>query len=176
LLACNRVAELILETAGGELEGEAVDAIAGHVVRHSVWLRRTEILRLLGQEISDAVVSRILTRLGFGLNNAKGWPVIHKPSDEELRVLKLTLKAMGFDEAISPSFISPADAQAFASSVAVPLANPLSEEQSMMRTSLLPGMLGMLAWNLNRGTTDVRMFEMGHVFVAPAEEQTQESK
>jgi phenylalanyl-tRNA synthetase beta chain len=45
-----------------------------------------------------------------------------------------------------------------------------------MRPSLLSGMLGMLAWNLNRGTTDVRLFEMGHVFSAYAEEQTQERK
>jgi len=37
----------------------------------------------------------------------------------------------------------------------------------------LPGMLGMLAWNLNRGTTDVRLFEMGHVFSAFAEEQAE---
>ena len=45
-----------------------------------------------------------------------------------------------------------------------------------MRTSLLPGMLGMLVWNLNRGTTDVRLFEMGNIFSAYAEEQTQERK
>jgi phenylalanyl-tRNA synthetase beta chain len=57
----------------------------------------------------------------------------------------------------------------------VPLANPLSEEQSAMRTSLVPGMLGMLAWNLNRGTSDVRLFEMGHVFSAPSEESTKET-
>src|SRR5260370_34343029 len=57
----------------------------------------------------------------------------------------------------------------------VPLANPLSDEQSVMRTSLIPGMLGMLAWNLNRGTTDVRLFEMGHVFCAPSEESAEES-
>ena len=40
-LACNRVAELILSTAGGELEGDAVDAIAGHVPRYSLILRRS---------------------------------------------------------------------------------------------------------------------------------------
>jgi phenylalanyl-tRNA synthetase beta chain len=57
----------------------------------------------------------------------------------------------------------------------VPLANPLSEEQSAMRTSLVPGMLDMLAWNLNRGTATVRLFEMGHVFSAPSEESTKET-
>ena len=49
--ACDRVAELILQTAGGELEGEQVDAIARHVVRHAIFLRRSEIKRILGQDI-----------------------------------------------------------------------------------------------------------------------------
>jgi len=69
-LACDRVAELILATAGGELEGERVDAIAGHVVRHSVWLRHSEVLRHLGQEIPNAHVRRILERLGFTLSKS----------------------------------------------------------------------------------------------------------
>src|SRR6516165_1289694 len=66
-LACDRVAELILETAGGELEGDPVDVVAGHVVRHSVWLRHSEILRHLGQDIPANQVRRILERLGFTL-------------------------------------------------------------------------------------------------------------
>src|SRR5437016_122383 len=102
LLACNRVAELVLETAGGELKGEAVDAIAGHVVRHSVWLRRSEILRLLGQEISDATVRRILTRLGFVLTKPKetvlkGMPLRSQVSPEQLEDLKAKAKAMGLE-------------------------------------------------------------------------------
>jgi phenylalanyl-tRNA synthetase beta chain len=44
------------------------------------------------------------------------------------------------------------------------LENPLSEEASVMRTSLVPGMLDMLAWNLNRDMPDARLFEMGSVY------------
>src|SRR5437016_4147907 len=64
-LACDRVAELILQTAGGELEGNLVDTIARHVVRHSIYLRCHEIRRILGQDIAESVVVRILRRLGF---------------------------------------------------------------------------------------------------------------
>src|SRR5262249_5274345 len=64
-LACDRVAELILASAGGQLEGEPVDAVAGHVVRHSVWLRHKEVLRILGQEIGAETIARIFKRLGF---------------------------------------------------------------------------------------------------------------
>jgi phenylalanyl-tRNA synthetase beta chain len=83
--------------------------------------------------------------------------------------------ALGYNEAVSPTFISSADANAFSGATLVPLANPLSEEQSVMRTSLVAGMLGMLAWNLNRGTSDVRLFEIGHVFSAPSEESVKET-
>src|SRR5262249_8640350 len=48
----------------------------------------------------------------------------------------------------------------------IELENPLSEEASVMRTSLVPGVLNMLAYNLNRGTADVRLFEMGATFQA----------
>ena len=44
------------------------------------------------------------------------------------------------------------------------LANPLSEEARCMRTSLLPGLLNLVGYNLNRGTTSVRLFEAGEVF------------
>ena len=48
----------------------------------------------------------------------------------------------------------------------VELANPQSEEASVMRSSLVPGMLNMLAYNLNRGADNVRLFEAGSVFEA----------
>src|SRR5260370_40283611 len=44
-----------------------------------------------------------------------------------------------------------------------------------MGKSLVPGMLAMLAWNLNRGTSEVRLFEIGHVFSASSEESTKEN-
>src|SRR6185312_407250 len=55
----------------------------------------------------------------------------------------------------------------------IELANPLSEEASLMRSSLLPGMLEMLAYNLNRGTENVRLFEIGDVYQAAGEGATE---
>jgi phenylalanyl-tRNA synthetase beta chain len=46
----------------------------------------------------------------------------------------------------------------------IPLENPLSEEASLLRPSLVPGMLTMLAHNLNRDVKEVRLFEQGHIF------------
>jgi phenylalanyl-tRNA synthetase beta chain len=72
---------------------------------------------------------------------------------------------LGYNEAVSLTFISHADGEQFSSGAAVlELENPLSEEASVMRTTMAPGMLDMLAWNLNRNSEDVRLFEMGRVY------------
>jgi phenylalanyl-tRNA synthetase beta chain len=79
------------------------------------------------------------------------------------RVLSVLL-ALGYNEAISLSFISHQDAETFSSAPVVELENPLSEQAALMRSSLLPGMLDMLAHNLNRGSEHVRLFEMGEIY------------
>ncbi|MGA9987019.1 MAG: phenylalanine--tRNA ligase subunit beta [Terriglobales bacterium] len=84
--------------------------------------------------------------------------------------LRSTLLALGYNEAISLTFISKEDARRFSTAAALDLANPLSDEASVMRTSMVPSMLNMLAYNLNRGTDNVRLFESGNVFEAPGAE------
>ena len=85
----------------------------------------------------------------------------HSAMDATLRARAL---ALGYDETISLTFISHADAEKFSSAAVLELENPLSEEASVMRTSMAPGMLDMLAWNLNRDSENVRLFEMGRVY------------
>ena len=85
--------------------------------------------------------------------------------------LRRTLRASGYTEAISSTFCSAADANAFASqpNSSVQLGNPLSEEVGFLRPSLVPGMLSMLAHNLNREVDDLRLFEMGTIFTGNSE-------
>ena len=78
--------------------------------------------------------------------------------------LRSSLLALGYNEALSVTFISPEHAKQFSNAEPLLLANPLSDEASAMRTSLLPGMLDMLGWNLNRGAASVRLFEAGRIF------------
>jgi phenylalanyl-tRNA synthetase beta chain len=85
----------------------------------------------------------------------------HAAMDATLRGRAL---ALGFNETVSLTFISHADAERFSSASVLELENPLSEEASVMRTSMAPGMLDMLAWNLNRDSENVRLFEMGRVY------------
>ena len=92
--------------------------------------------------------------------------VVEIPRVAKETKLRSSLLALGYNEAVSLSFIAHEDAETFSSTPVIELANPLSEEASLMRSSLLPGMLNMLAYNLNRGNEDVRLLEMGDVYEA----------
>ena len=85
--------------------------------------------------------------------------------------LRRVLLAAGFHEAISSTFASAEDAAQTAPQpgLVVPLGNPLSEEAGVMRPSLIPGMIGMIAGNLHRDVGDVRLFELGAVFSGTTE-------
>jgi phenylalanyl-tRNA synthetase beta chain len=80
--------------------------------------------------------------------------------------MRSALLALGYNESISLTFISKEDARRFSTAVELDLANPLSDEASVMRTSMVPGMLNMLAYNLNHGSDNVRLCEAGNIFEA----------
>ena len=93
------------------------------------------------------------------------------PWAESESVVRHTMLAAGFNEAIGSTFCSAADATITAPQpgLVVPLGNPLSEEAGVLRPSLVPGMLTMIAGNLNRDVSDVRLFELGTVFSGTTE-------
>lgn len=97
-----------------------------------------------------------------------GWSgaVMKQPHAAQERALRQTLRALGYSEAISSSFVSAEEAALFgkANEGAVAMGNPLSEEAGMLRPALSPGMATMLAHNLHRDVTMVRLFEVGTVF------------
>jgi phenylalanyl-tRNA synthetase beta chain len=92
---------------------------------------------------------------------------IAAPTPGEDRIKDVLIGA-GFDEAITWSFLSPSLARALSGvgegRAPLPLLNPLSEEWSVLRTSLLPGLVQAVAGNVHRGVEDVRLFELGRAF------------
>lgn len=95
-------------------------------------------------------------------------------SEKARRALRLALTAQGFNEAINLSFIELTNdfelIPAFANrSDVVTLTNPIIEEASRMRQTLLPGLLNDIRNNLNHGIRDVCLFELGRIFTASAE-------
>jgi phenylalanyl-tRNA synthetase beta chain len=98
--------------------------------------------------------------------------VIANPTAAAEAAVRSRLLSLGFSESISSTFAGQTDSDLFyAESNAgskdkspVPMENPLSEEASLLRPSLVPGMVTMLAHNLNRDVKEVRLFEQGQVF------------
>ncbi len=97
--------------------------------------------------------------------------VLELPHASKRSTVRSLLLAAGYHEAVSSTFCSATDADTFSSQPgqAVPMGNPLSEEAGMLRPSLVPGMLTMLANNLNRNVDNVRLFELGTVFTGSTE-------
>ena len=88
------------------------------------------------------------------------------------RLIRRTLAAIGVTEAWTATLISPADLERCGlPATAVALSNPMVAEESVLRTSLLPGILGALKHNANHRNPAVRFFETGHVFDQPRPRQ-----
>jgi len=87
-----------------------------------------------------------------------------------LRVTRAAARALvdaGLAECITYAFVDPARLKLLGwddPARLVALQNPLSAERSVMRPSLLPGLLEVLATNVHRQSPDVRAFEVGTIF------------
>jgi phenylalanyl-tRNA synthetase beta chain len=97
-------------------------------------------------------------------------------SERRKRSLRQALAARGFDEAINLSFLEATNdydvLPAFRESrEGVILTNPIIEEASSMRQTLIPGLLNSLRNNFNQGIRDVSLFETGRVFAASTDQQ-----
>lgn len=102
-------------------------------------------------------------------------PQAQSEAQASLPLLRRLLVARGYQEAITYSFIEPESFSAFHPELkALTLANPISAELSVMRASLLPGLLKALQHNLNRQQDRVRLFESGLSFVGPLDDLKQE--
>lgn len=95
------------------------------------------------------------------------------PEVRFVRELRETAASVGLNEAINYAFLSPKElADAKVPTDAVVLANPLSEERSVLRTSLLPGLLGDLGRAQRHGENEVALFEVANVFAPDPTSET----
>jgi phenylalanyl-tRNA synthetase beta chain len=93
------------------------------------------------------------------------FPVAVNRRRERLDRIRAALLAQGFDEVINWSFADPEREEAAATGrTPIAIQNPISNRASVMRTTLLAGLLENAAWNLNRGLEGVHVFEAGNVY------------
>jgi len=90
--------------------------------------------------------------------------------------LKRFMTHSGYDEAVNYSFHSPLDAEKLLvaskdhENSLVRLLNPISEDLSIMRFSLIPGLINTAAINIKRQNRALRLFEIGKVFTKEGDE------
>jgi len=117
----------------------------------------------------------------YGYNNinttlASGTPTVGKKTyDQKIAdITKVIMETCGFNEAKTYSFESPkvfeklniGEEDSLRNTVTI--SNPLGEDFSIMRTTTLNGMLNALSTNYNRRNEDVRLYELGKVYVPKA--------
>ena len=117
-----------------------------------------EVIRLEGYENVPARTPRALA--GRGLT----------PRQRLRRSVGRTLAESGYVEVLSSPFASRSDPDLLGLPTddmrrpAVVVANPLSEDEPLLRTTVLPGLFRVLTRNVGRGFTDTALFEIGPVF------------
>ncbi|OOR98634.1 phenylalanine--tRNA ligase subunit beta [Canicola haemoglobinophilus] len=125
-------------------------------------------------EIEEDLIEEVARIYGYNSipNNA---PLAHLQMKEQpealldLNRIRTALVDKDYQEIISYSFVDP-DVQKLLhpEQDALVLPNPISKEMSAMRLSLLPGLLGAVAYNQNRQQNRIRLFEAGLRFVPDA--------
>jgi phenylalanyl-tRNA synthetase beta chain len=90
------------------------------------------------------------------------------PLQRDRRVIRQVLVGLGMHEAMPLPFLAPGDlARCGLPAAAVTLTNPLAAEESVLRTSLRPGLLRAIAYNESHRTESASLFEIGKVFGVP---------
>ncbi len=122
-----------------------------------------EVLRMYGYDHIPSTLMNAVTMPGF-----RGARAVFEDR------VKAALVGMDLYEVLNYSFISPKWVENLglpeddARRSAVVIRNPLGEDTSVMRTTLVPSMLYTVANNLNRGNAEGRLFELSKVFLPAA--------
>ena len=117
-----------------------------------------EVLRIYGMERVESTLPAGRGRLGE-LTREQRWR----------ERIGATLRASGLNETMTYSFADPGDTARLRDElpegeVLCELMNPMSAEHSVLRRTLLPGLLRAVSYNQNRGTSDVHLYEIGTTF------------
>ena len=122
----------------------------------------------------DDIIEEIARTFGYSNvpRHIPTWPQPGRltPLQRSRREVKDILRGLGTSEGWTDTFVSAtAHDDVDLTGPAVRVANPLDAEKPFLRRSLLPGLLGALAYNASRRQPDVRLFEVGVVFSHPGE-------
>ncbi|OFW56009.1 MAG: phenylalanine--tRNA ligase subunit beta [Candidatus Solincola sediminis] len=173
-LGSNEVADLLrsieLDMAGTKVE-DGVEVVSVIVPTFRPDLEREidlveEVARLRGYQKISSTLPLTSKNIG-GLSRGQ----------KKMRSIGRTMAGEGLYEAITHAFISPRwldildPSRQYLPNDVFRVRNPISEEFSVMRPSLMPGLLETLRFNFNRRVTDLHLYEIGRVFLSDGDEK-----
>jgi phenylalanyl-tRNA synthetase beta chain len=123
-------------------------------------------------EVEIDVIEEVARHHGYTRIGAVVPPSVHigglTERQRERRHARDVLVGLGLAEAMPMPFLAPGDlARSGLPDDAITITNPLVAEESVLRTSLLPGLLKTIAYNESHRVTGAALFEIGHVFHRP---------
>ncbi|EMY3584806.1 phenylalanine--tRNA ligase subunit beta [Flavobacterium psychrophilum] len=208
--ALKRAAILICEVSGGQITSDIIDIYPKKIEDHQVMLNIEKVNKIIGQEIPDDTIKKILASLDikvnsiskvalglvipayrvdvtreidvieeilrvYGYNNINFTQKLnattsHSSRTEDYKIQNIIanlLVANGFNEMMANSLTTPTYtslSDSLNESNNVLIINPLSNDLSTMRQSLLFSGLEAISFNINRKNSDLRLFEFGKTY------------
>ncbi|MEJ2098674.1 MAG: phenylalanine--tRNA ligase subunit beta [Desulfobacterales bacterium] len=172
IAAANRAAKLMAELGGGRLISGLIDEYPNRQSVNSLKLSAKNTNRLLGTRLQSIEIANLLKSIEFKIEK--------KAAKNEKDTLKVTPPSFRVDisrpedlfrETINYSFmhkqsgdrlrLEPDDPRR----KLVDILNPLTEDQAVMRTSLVPGLLQTVHYNFFQQTKNLKIFEIGKIFI-----------
>lgn len=111
-----------------------------------------------------------LDKIGIDSNTSTDFHTVGELTVEQKNINKLKVNSalFGFDETLTWQFGSPKVIQNAGLNLAehIVISNPIGQDYSVVRRSLMPGMLNTISFNLKQGNKDLKLFELARVFIA----------
>ncbi len=195
--ACRRAALLLEQLAGGKAQ-PVLDVTAAPPAPIKIEMRPERVERILGVKISPEFMERTLLALGFRKSSGNIWTVPSFRVDvfREIDLIEEIARHYGYnrfpdtlpkaEKKYQPDYatyelernasqylrgagIDEASTFSFGTQGEVQILNPVSETGTRLRTSLIPGLLESIEYNLRHRNREARLFEIGHSFLADGE-------
>ncbi|MGH9351662.1 MAG: phenylalanine--tRNA ligase subunit beta, partial [Terriglobia bacterium] len=114
------------------------------------------------------LIEEVARHFGYDRLSARLLPGPPRAERDHLRekelALSQTLVSLGYREIITSSMVDPEEGKQFSDATPITIENPLSQEASALRTTMIPSMINALRWNLDRDAEDLQFFEMGKIY------------
>lgn len=172
----------ITRVLGKEIDAERVKDMLERLGMHVETTETTYTVETPSYRFDISIEEDLIEEVAriYGYNNIENTAPLarlhinaHAEQDVSLNVLKQSLLQQGFQEAITYSFVDPKKQMLlFPGIEGLSLEHPISSDMSVMRVSLLPGLLGALSYNQKRQQTNIKLFETGLIFTPDRSDKT----